>query len=198
MDQNEKRIIDDLFGKLREAENRTGPRDAEAERHIAGLLASQPAAPYYMAQAIVVQEQALTAAQERIRELEQELRNRPAGGGFLAGLFGGGRPEPAPVRRHGPGASSGFGTPSGVARHAAPGPWGRPGGSFIGGALQTAMAVAGGVVVGNMIADLLTPDPAMAVEPDTGMGGEPVEEFVEEPAEEAGYDDWGDFGDNDF
>lgn len=186
MDQNERRIIDDLFGKLREAEGRTGPRDAEAERHISGLLASQPVAPYYMAQAIVVQEQALAAAQDRIQELEGELRGRPAGGGFLAGLFGGARPAPerGQARRHD------FRSPPGGGGHAAPGPWGRPGGSFLGGALQTAMAVAGGVVVGNMIADLLAPDPALAAEP--------AEEPMEEPADEAGGGDWGDFGDEEF
>lgn len=46
----------------------------------------------------------------------------------------------------------------------------------MGGALQTAMAVAGGVIVGNMLADLLMPAEA-AAEP---LMEEPP---VEEPAE---------------
>ena len=104
MDQNERRIIDDLFARLGEAERRAGPRDAEAERLIQGHLGRQPAAPYYMAQAIVVQQEALAGAQARIEQLERELGERPAGGGFLGGLFGGGEraaPRSAAPRRRG-------------------------------------------------------------------------------------------------
>jgi len=43
-----------------------------------------------MAQTILVQEQALGAAQDGIGELEHLLANRPAASGFLSGLFGGG------------------------------------------------------------------------------------------------------------
>ena len=97
MDENERHIIDDLFGKLRQAEARSGPRDREAEDLIRRHVGAQPAAPYYMAQAIVVQEQALAASQARVQELERQLTGRPAGGGFLAGLFGGGGSERLPA-----------------------------------------------------------------------------------------------------
>ena len=47
-----------------------------------------------MAQAIVVQEHALNAANARIQELEALAR--PAGGGFLGSIFGGAaRPQPS-------------------------------------------------------------------------------------------------------
>ncbi len=72
MDQNERGIIDDLFARLDEAERRAGPRDAEAERLIRGHLTRQPAAPYYMAQAIVAQQEALARAQTRIEQLERQ------------------------------------------------------------------------------------------------------------------------------
>ncbi|HEV7371431.1 DUF2076 domain-containing protein [Arenibaculum sp.] len=197
MDQNERRIIDDLFGKLRQAEGQGGPRDSEAERHIAERLSAQPAAPYYMTQAIVIQEQALAAAQDRIQELEGELRSRPAGGGFLAGLFGGGRPDPA--RQPAPPPAAASGRRHDLAASQPSGPWGRPGGgSFLGGALQTAMAVAGGVVVGNMIAGLLAPKPAVAAEPEPDPAEDvAAEDTAEEPGEEAAGD-WGDFGDEEF
>ena len=52
--RNEREIIDGLFAKIGQAEAGSGPRDPEAERHIAGLVAARPAAPYYMAQAILV------------------------------------------------------------------------------------------------------------------------------------------------
>jgi uncharacterized protein len=149
MDQNERRIIDDLFTRLGEAERRAGPRDAEAERLIERHLGSQPAAPYYMAQAIVVQQDALANAQARIEQLEREATERPAGGGFLGGLFGGER-EPAQPRQR------------------RSGPWSQPygqGGGFLAGAAQTAMGVAGGVLIANAIADLLGPEEAAAAEP---------------------------------
>jgi hypothetical protein len=103
MDQNDRRAIDDLFAKVQEAERQSPPRDAQAEAHIVDLLRRQPAAPYYLAQAVIVQEHALTALDQRVQELEAELARRPAavaaapaaqGGGFLGGLFGA-QPRPA-------------------------------------------------------------------------------------------------------
>lgn len=48
-------------------------RDAEAEHYINAAIARQPGAPYNMAQTVVVQEHALSLAQARIVELEEEL-----------------------------------------------------------------------------------------------------------------------------
>jgi hypothetical protein len=204
MESQERDIIDGLFGRLRQAESQGVPRDREAETHIANLVRQQPAAPYYKTQAIVVQEQALQAAQSRIQQLEQELAQRPAagsGGGFLSGLFGGGsKPAtPTPTQRQ-PMTMGGMGNPQaqpygnnpwGQQPMAGAGPWNqRPGfgggGGFMSGALQTAMGVAGGVVVGSMIADMLTPDAAHAA-----PAPEPEPSHEPEPAEE-------DFGGDDF
>ena len=112
MDQNERRIIDDLFGKLRRVDSEAPPRDPEAEALIQRHLAGLPGAPYYMAQAIVVQEQALAASQAKLRELEQQLAERPAGG-FLGGLFGGGEPSRAERSPSGGQAQAAAGRPSG-------------------------------------------------------------------------------------
>lgn len=186
MDQNERRIIDDLFARLGEAERRAAPRDAEALRLIQDHLGRQPAAPYYMAQAIVVQQEALANAQARLEQLERELAERPAGGGFLGGLFGGGESAAprSPTRSHG-----------GARQSLAPqGPWSRPhgqGGGFLAGAAQTAMGVAGGMLVANALAGMLAPDQAQAAEP--GM-----EEDLS-GGEDAGADDgWSDPGDVGF
>jgi hypothetical protein len=181
MDQNERRIIDDLFARLGEAERRAGSRDAEAERSIEGHLGRQPAAPYYMAQAIVVQQEALASAQARIEQLERELAERPAGGGFLGGLFGAGeRPAPArPEQRRGPPGQ---------------GPWSRgygQGGGFLAGAAQTALGVAGGVLAADALAGLLAPDQAAAAEP-----GPTQDPAAEEDLGAAG--DWSDAGDAGF
>ena len=83
MDQNERGIIDDLFDRLRRAEGQSGPRDPEAEALIAQHVAAQPPAPYYMAQAIVVQQEALAQG------AEQGSRTRaPARRARVRGLFG--------------------------------------------------------------------------------------------------------------
>jgi uncharacterized protein len=169
MDATERQVIDELFGKVRQAEGQTAPRDAEAEAHIRRHVEAQPAAPYYMAQAIVIQEQALAAAQARIEQLERQISERPAGG-FLGSLFGGGtRPAPAQPSRA-------AGWDARVAAYA--NPHHRRGSGFLGGAMQTALGVAGGVLLGSAIAGMLAPDAAAAAEPaaedvpeDMDMGG---------------------------
>ena len=159
MDRQDQQAIEELFEKLGDVERRTGPRDREAEAFIRSRVAAQPGAPYYMAQTIVVQEQALRSAQEEIAELRQA--GRPAQGGFLSGLFGG----PSPQRR-----SPDRGALGGPAAQ----PWGRSrgmaGGGFLAGAAQTAMGVAGGVLLGNMIGGMFDGGEAQAAEPDADIG----------------------------
>ena len=166
MDQTEQHYIDALFDKLDAAERQSGPRDAGAERYIRELAGRQPNASYYMAQALIVQEEALKAAQQRIDDLQRELEARPAeqggGGSFLGGLFGGGsnptRGTSVPPAGSVPRAGGGFTYPredrgpieDSPARY---GQSGR-GGGFLAGAAQTAAGVAGGVLLGNMLGDL--------------------------------------------
>lgn len=159
MNSEEQTLIDGLFSRLQEAEHEGGLRDADAEARIKTHLARQPAAPYYMAQAMLIQEAAIKRLDQRVRELEaqaaEQHRQRANNGGFLAGLFGGGQPS-APAQRpagwgetrfsQGPAANAApLANASGLAPAA-------QGGGFMRGALQTAAGVAGGV----MVADLLT------------------------------------------
>ncbi|MBP2229519.1 hypothetical protein J2847_002818 [Azospirillum agricola] len=171
MDQTERQIIDDLFAKLRQAEAQSGPRDPQAEAHIRDSVARQPAAPYLMAQAVVMLEQALAASQARNEELEQQLRARPpaqapaGGGGLFGGLFGGGgRPAPAPAAPQRPagspwGAAAGA-TPAAPAygdpRVAAYAQQPRAGGGFMAGAMQTAAGVAGGMLIGSALSSMFS------------------------------------------
>jgi uncharacterized protein len=152
MDTNDRQAISGLFDKLAEVERQTPARDAEAERLIANAIARQPGAPYYMAQTVVVQEHALNGAQARIEQLEAELaearQGGARGGGFLSGIFGGGA------------------APSTPGRAARPMPQGAPGG-FLAGAAQTAMGVAGGVLLANAIGGMFADD-AEAAEVDVG------------------------------
>ena len=94
MTPEERTLLSDLFRRLREAEAQ--PRDAEAEDFIRRSVQDQPLSAYYMAQTVLVQQQALTAAQTRIEELERQARDRadrPAstGGSFLSNALGIGR-----------------------------------------------------------------------------------------------------------
>ena len=163
MDQNERQIIDDLFERLRKAEGQAGPRDPDAEALIARHVAAQPAAPYCMAQAIVVQQDALGQAQTRIDELERRLAERRSGS-FLGGLFGGADEAQAPATP----ARSGYGSQD--FRH-----YQRAGGGgFLAGAMQTALGVAGGFLIADALSGLLSPDDAAAA--GTAEGALPAEE----------------------
>lgn len=175
MDQRDTQAIDGLFDKLRQVERQAPARDAEADAYIRRQVEELPAAPYYMAQTILVQEQALANAQSRLQELEQRQTQRAAGGGsFLSGLFGGGT---APTSRPAPSAGP-FGPQPGTyaqGHRAVPGyasPWSRPtGGGFLAGAVQTALGVAGGLLVADAITSAFDAGSAEAAE----LAGSPAE-----------------------
>lgn len=163
MDRNDQQAIEGLFDRLAQVERQSPPRDADAERFIHDQVTRQPGSAYYMAQTVVMQEQALNAAQARIAELEQAASRRPAGGLF-SGLFGESRQTQRPA-----GSVPNIGRPQGFpAQQQQFGqgmPPQRPGGGFLAGAAQTAMGVAGGVLLGNMIAGMFQGDEAQAAEP---------------------------------
>jgi len=169
MQSEEQQVIDGLFNRLKDAEAQSASRDAQAEALINEHIGRQPAAPYYMAQVILIQEAGLKRLDQRVRDLEAQLeqaqRQRPAqgGGGFLAGLFGAGPSRPAPnAQERGwnePGPRASAVPPASPA----PGSFGQAyaqaqapsrGTGFLGGALQTAAGVAGGMVLGNMLTGL--------------------------------------------
>ncbi len=129
----DKRAIEDLFERLANVEQHSGPRDFDAEKLIWENLRRHPEAAYYMAQTIIVQEAALREQQKRIEALEDDVEN--GSGGFLESIFGDDRPQRRRAERD-------------VARRPA-----REGG-FLGGAAETALGVTGGVLLGNAIAGM--------------------------------------------
>jgi hypothetical protein len=164
--QDDNNAINGLFDRIEDVARNSPPRDRDAEGLIQQRLREYPPAPYYMAQTILMQEQALQQAQERIEQLEAQTRQR---GGFM----GGGWRDDTPTRGS-----------------RARGPWGdredevddrrdyRGGGGFLAGAAQTAMGVAGGVLLGSAIAGMLT-------------GGANAQEYTPaepEPADAGGED----------
>lgn len=183
MNRDDRNAIEGLFDRLAEAARQSPHRDPDAEALIRAEMSRQPAAVYYMAQTIVVQQQALEAAERRIQELEAETERRGRGGLF-GGMFDDGhgrqnREEDRPVARQ-------------------RGPWDRAaGGGFLAGAAQTAFGVAGGVLLGSAIGSLLGAGAATAGEADPGQGGETSQDAGLDDADSGGFGDSG-FDDGGF
>jgi hypothetical protein len=180
MSPEERQLLVELFDRIRQ--NANNPRDREAETFIAGQVRAQPYAPYLLAQTVIVQDQALRAANERLQQLEQHVHElegqggQQGSGGFLGSLgslFGGADrgPPPSsvpPSRWSGPqggapGYAQGYGQSYGGQQPYPPqgGPWsGGPqyqqagGGGFLKGALGAAAGVAGGVLLADSIRGL--------------------------------------------
>ncbi|AZD38321.1 hypothetical protein C4K22_5613 [Pseudomonas chlororaphis subsp. aurantiaca] len=125
MNSEEQTLIDGLFSRLQQAEKDSAPRDAQAETRIKEHLARQPAAGYFMTQAILVQEAAIKSLDEQNKQLTQQVQQLQAelqqarsqaaapapssGGGFLSSIFGGGSRDPQPAPTQSAPASSGGG-----------------------------------------------------------------------------------------
>jgi hypothetical protein len=147
MQAEERDLITGLFDRLRPFDSQ--PRDPEAERLIANLVSGQPSTAYLLTQTVLVQEQALKAAQERIAELEANSGTAPASG-FLSSApkIGpwGAAPTAAPSTR------------SPLQAAVAPQP-AAGGGSFLRSALATAAGVAGGALLFEGIRNMLGHNP---------------------------------------
>jgi len=201
MSPEERQLLSGLFDRIKA--NAGAPRDAEAEAFIAEQVKAQPAAPYLLAQTVIVQDFALQQANQKLQELESRLReaeSKPSGG-FLGGLFGGGaaRPTAPPPRPAGPPPGYApppggpWGGPAPQQGYAAPPPAygqgggfapqapGAPGGGFLKNALGAAAGVAGGVLLADGIRGLFHgggPGSAFGIDPGFGHAGFPGGETV--------------------
>lgn len=208
---DEARLINGLFDRLEQAEKQTSDRDASASQLIEQRIQHQPAAPYYMAQTILIQEAALKRLTERVEVLEQQAQSaqqQQSSGGFLAGLFGGGsnrnNPAPtgngssfnngrAPAAQHQAPSQPGWGSQNAQPQgYAAPQGGGR---SFLAGALQTATGVAGGVVLGNMLTNLFSGHSGEEIVHDNASNlsdsgyDQGYDQGLQDASYDAGYDD---------
>ena len=77
MSPEESQLLKGLFDRTKTAS--ATPRDREAETLIADAVRDQPAAPYYLAQAVIVQEKGLEAAAAHIRQLEDRIHALESG-----------------------------------------------------------------------------------------------------------------------
>lgn len=161
MTPQEHELIAQLFARLNEASAQ--PKDADADRLISHDIMEQPNAPYLLVQTVLIQDMALSQAQQRIAELEKQLAEvraaQPAqpseATSFLGRALGRGS-----VPATGPWGRASPGSPPGPQPAPAPG-WGQipatqpawnnaapsiPGTSsgFLHAAAATALGVAGG------------------------------------------------------
>jgi uncharacterized protein len=182
MTPEERQMLGGLFQRVNSAA--ATQRDPEAESFISDAVRAAPHAPYVLAQTVLVQQQALEAAANRISQLEavaqQGAEQSQEHGSFLGNLgksiFGGGpsappRPDydqqayqrppsryaPQPPQGY-PSQPQGYAPPPPQGYPPQPGPWGAPpqpqGGGFLQNAASTATGVAGGVVLGNLLGGL--------------------------------------------
>ncbi|MBI3701876.1 MAG: DUF2076 domain-containing protein [Afipia sp.] len=161
MTPDERQQIEELFNRLARLE--TASRDAEAENAIAAGLRRAPNATYALVQTVLVQDEALRQANERIQELENGRVATPSGG-FLDSmrdaLLGpsqsrGSVPSVSPTNGHGSpvwnsGNVLGQGDPRQGNFAGSPG-----GGSFLGTAAAAAAGVIGGSILMSSIRGLM-------------------------------------------
>ncbi len=181
MQQQERDLISGLFDRLKPFESQ--PRDGEADSFIKGLAAQQPAAPYLLVQTVLVQEQALKAAQERIAELEAKAGGtaQPPAAGFLGsappiGPWGAAAASAAP-RMSVP--STAPSTRSPLQAALAPQQQQQPaGGSFLRTAMATAAGVAGGALLFEGIRGLMGSNPFSQQQQQAAAGGTTPQELL--------------------
>ena len=164
----DREAINGLFERLAQAERKAPDRDAEAEALIRQNIARQPAASYYLAQTVVVQQEALNQAEQKIANLEAQLGR-------------GSRDNARQDQRQ-------------------RGPWDRDpqpahGGGFLAGAAQTALGVAGGVLLGSMIGSIFSSGAANAAEAPPDQNGDNGDNDAGDTGDAGDAGDAGGFGD---
>lgn len=183
MNPQDRQAIDAVFSRLDDVSRSGSPRDAEAEQYIASQLSQRPGSAYYLAQTVLVQQQALEAAQQRLQQAERAAPGAVQQDDQGFGRFGRSRPVGASAAPAVPppnaAPSMGFGRSAGG------------GGGFLAGAAQTAVGVAGGMMLGSLLGGMFGGNDAQAAPAEPAP--EPAAD--EGDAADGGWDDGGDMGD---
>ncbi|NIH16669.1 MAG: DUF2076 family protein [Buchnera aphidicola (Periphyllus lyropictus)] len=162
MENKEKKLIKSLFKRLKNAEKKSSLRDEKAEKFIKECLLNQPNSVYYMIQIILVQEVAIQKLHKNIEDLEKLIEKNSFSQSnkksFLSGLLE--KYTTPSIKKNSSSINLKKNIPLNINRKYESS-FGSDysniissGSSFLGNALQTAVGVAGGVVVGNMLTNL--------------------------------------------
>ncbi|UPT14555.1 DUF2076 domain-containing protein [Buchnera aphidicola] len=164
MKDAEKKLIENLFCRLKKTELNSFERDTEANSLIQDLVKNQPYSSYYMTQTILIQETAIKKLSLKVEELNKKISdlklNQPnKKSSFLSNLF---KKESIPSERSNNVWKSnqnitGSYNPLPVSPSTMSNSASNSGGAsngFLKNALQTATGVAGGMVLGNMLMNI--------------------------------------------
>ncbi|QIQ41783.1 MAG: DUF2076 domain-containing protein [Buchnera aphidicola (Microlophium carnosum)] len=168
MKDEEKKLIKNLFDRLKNIELNSSERDMEADNLIQNLVTKQPASSYYMTQTILIHETAIKKMSIKIEELKtkikalevEELDKKPS---FLSSFFKKDtssqiasnnniwkkKNEPSP-----PNYSNITSSP--ITQSFPVSTNSSKSSNFLGSALQTATGVAGGMILGNMLMNVFS------------------------------------------
>lgn len=159
MKDKEKKLIENLFQRLRNTELNSSERDNEANTLIQDLVKKQPYSSYYMAQTILIQETAIKKLSVKVEELNKQISDlnlnktdkKPS---FLSSFFKKESISPEVsnnnIWQKNQNSSASYNplstSPSMMSTAAT-----NNSGGFLKNALQTATGVAGGMILGNML-----------------------------------------------
>lgn len=209
MTPDERQLITDLFERMRGYG--TPEKDRDADQLINQQVRANPDAAYMLVQSVLVQEQALQAANDRVLELEEQLRGmeqpRSArSGSFLGSVWGNNsRRDEAPRAGSVPQVGS-RATPSAYASQSTPWSQNAPpppqqaqasggfGGSFMRTALGTAAGVAGGMLLADSIRGMMGGGSAHASQASTASAEaqraqDARDDAIEDAKDDGGYVD---------
>ncbi|QCI18170.1 DUF2076 domain-containing protein [Buchnera aphidicola (Aphis nasturtii)] len=157
MKDEEKKLIENLFYRLKNTELNSSERDVEANILIQDLVKKQPYSSYYMTQTILIQETAIKKLSLKVEELNKKISNLNLNtttkkSSFLSNFF---KKEPiSPEISNNSWKSnqnvSGSYHPLPTSSSTISSSAGSSNG-FLKNALQTATGVAGGMILGNML-----------------------------------------------
>ena len=222
MTPDERQLITDLFERMRSYGE--PEKDRQAEALINQQVRANPDAAYMLVQSVLVQEQALQAANDRVLELEEQLRSMDQGqqrsgrsGGFLGGFWGNNdRREEAPRQGGSVPQIGSRATPPAYGADRPSTPWsqgagaqpqqqqapagGFGGGGFMRSALGTAAGVAGGVLLADSIRNMLGGGSAHAGSSSTEAqrAQDARDDAAEDAKDDAGYQEASDDSDYGF
>jgi hypothetical protein len=202
MTPEERQLLSALADRVRNVPAQQ--KDPEAEQFLRQLVADRPDTVYVLAQTVIMQDFALRNAQTQIEDMQQQLAElapppQQSSGGFLGGLFGGGRPSPQPTSGSVPRVN-----PWGRQDAPPPGYGQRPGygygpqqggptmqpsqtGDFLRGAASTAVGVAGGALLFQGISSLFSGNHGLATTALSNVN--PNESLSERTVANEDYDD---------
>ncbi|QTM69309.1 DUF2076 family protein [Buchnera aphidicola (Hormaphis cornu)] len=160
MQFEERKLIENLFHRLKQIESKYPNKNKSAEDLISSLLKEQPNSSYYIVQTVLIQEVVIKKLNTEIETLKNKISNLDSSfnkkePSFLSGIF---KRRSSPVFSKN--RSNSFvnekiidnnASSEGILHNTTKN---SSAGSFISSALQTAAGVAGGIVMGNALLNL--------------------------------------------